>query len=610
MKPQPKQTKRGPRLSSEKRGGKAAARPASAPKAKPSAASAPPVKRARRTARKPAARPRQAPRAPALAIPPLLLEGDDSPVSTASGPGQRYDLGSATPAEQGGQKAPGALPEAYGTRRLSLTARDPHWLYAAWDFTREQLRRYNRRTRAGHLALRVYRDAPEGTPVTEVELHPESRFWFVHVEDGGSSYVVQLGYYGQRRRWIAVATSDRATTPPAGLAEESPVQFRTIPASDLPPAPETQDAAEAESEATPSAVPESGSREQPLEGSRAGVAQPGPAMALSGDRGPVAAVDHGAPAPADLLPALADSGAARARLETTGAAVSPAPSEGAPAPVGEPCQDPAANVAAETVPGWHPPEQTAPVGSTACDPPFHCVIPDFRTAVSAARDAAGSSPLAPPSAPTASPNILALRSAAAAVGAVRFPKVGSGVAPSPEWTPQQAEALARLVNWEEARRGLANSNEIVELLRRRAQAGIVTAGAELASGLGAGEAGLAEIGGGVSSAEAPFGGPPQPGAFWFNVNAELIIYGATEPGARVTVDGRPIQLRPDGTFSLRLALPDGEHEVKLRAVSADQTESRAAELRFHRTTQYRGKGESHLAPPPAPPTPSDPAEAE
>jgi hypothetical protein len=57
--------------------------------------------------------------------------------------------------------------------------------------------------------------------------------------------------------------------------------------------------------------------------------------------------------------------------------------------------------------------------------------------------------------------------------------------------------------------------------------------------------------------------------FWFRVGAELIVYGATEPGARVTVQGRPIVLRPDGTFSLRFALPDGLQVIPATAESAD-----------------------------------------
>src|SRR5438094_6482773 len=41
----------------------------------------------------------------------------------------------------------GELPEAYGTEKLLVAARDPHWLYAHWDLTREQLREDRKSTR-------------------------------------------------------------------------------------------------------------------------------------------------------------------------------------------------------------------------------------------------------------------------------------------------------------------------------------------------------------------------------------------------------------------------------------------------------------------------------
>jgi Uncharacterized protein conserved in bacteria len=62
--------------------------------------------------------------------------------------------------------------------------------------------------------------------------------------------------------------------------------------------------------------------------------------------------------------------------------------------------------------------------------------------------------------------------------------------------------------------------------------------------------------------------------FWLVVNTELIVYGATEPGAKVTVQGRPVALSPDGTFSLRFALPDGEQVIPVKAVSPDNVEER------------------------------------
>jgi hypothetical protein len=57
--------------------------------------------------------------------------------------------------------------------------------------------------------------------------------------------------------------------------------------------------------------------------------------------------------------------------------------------------------------------------------------------------------------------------------------------------------------------------------------------------------------------------------FWFVLDAELLVYGATEPDAVVTIQGRPVKLRPDGTFSLRFQLPDGTQVIDATAISAD-----------------------------------------
>jgi hypothetical protein len=97
----------------------------------------------------------------------------------------------------------------------------------------------------------------------------------------------------------------------------------------------------------------------------------------------------------------------------------------------------------------------------------------------------------------------------------------------------------------------------------------------------------------ISSVSSPFGGVPRQRGFWFNVNAELIIYGATEPDAKVTIGDRQIKLRPDGSFSFRFALPDGEYSLPAAAHSADGEETRQAHLKFGRSTAYQGEVGAH-----------------
>lgn len=79
---------------------------------------------------------------------------------------------------------------------------------------------------------------------------------------------------------------------------------------------------------------------------------------------------------------------------------------------------------------------------------------------------------------------------------------------------------------------------------------------------------------GITSVSSPGGKAPKQRKFWLVVDCELIVYGATEPDAKVTVQDKEIKLRPDGTFSLRFALPDGEQVIPVKAVSSDKIEER------------------------------------
>ena len=73
--------------------------------------------------------------------------------------------------------------------------------------------------------------------------------------------------------------------------------------------------------------------------------------------------------------------------------------------------------------------------------------------------------------------------------------------------------------------------------------------------------------------------------FHFEIDAELIVYGTTEPNAKVTLQGEPVQLRPDGTFTVRFSLPDSRQIIPAVAASPDGVEERTIVLAVERNTK-------------------------
>jgi hypothetical protein len=73
--------------------------------------------------------------------------------------------------------------------------------------------------------------------------------------------------------------------------------------------------------------------------------------------------------------------------------------------------------------------------------------------------------------------------------------------------------------------------------------------------------------------------------FLFHLDAEMIIFGATKPNARVTLAGDPVKLRPDGTFAVRLSMPNRRRVVPVVASSGDGVEQRTIVLAVERNTK-------------------------
>lgn len=73
--------------------------------------------------------------------------------------------------------------------------------------------------------------------------------------------------------------------------------------------------------------------------------------------------------------------------------------------------------------------------------------------------------------------------------------------------------------------------------------------------------------------------------FQFEVDAEMIIFGRTKPDAHVMLCGDPVELRPDGTFTVRLSMPDRRQVLPVVASSVDGIEQRTIVLAVERNTK-------------------------
>ena len=188
-------------------------------------------------------------------------------------------------------------------------------------------------------------------------------------------------------------------------------------------------------------------------------------------------------------------------------------------------------------------------------------------------------------------------------------KLAFAAGKSPNWTQEQRDVLIALLGSELVDRVGMGSAELDQLLRKELQKKLHTESAsELAargllwgpgvsslfSGVGFSGVGLwgQEVtsfftGVGASWSAQPFS-EKKAREFFMHVNAEVIFYGGTHPDAKVTIDGKPIALNPDGTFRYHFKFPDGDYNIPIVAVSPDGVEARSATLSFKRETARKG----------------------
>jgi phosphate transport system substrate-binding protein len=68
--------------------------------------------------------------------------------------------------------------------------------------------------------------------------------------------------------------------------------------------------------------------------------------------------------------------------------------------------------------------------------------------------------------------------------------------------------------------------------------------------------------------------------FWVVVDTELVLYGATEAGANVTIDGQKVKVNSDGTFKLTVPFVDNLVDYQIMATSANREHTKTIDKKF------------------------------
>ncbi len=79
---------------------------------------------------------------------------------------------------------------------------------------------------------------------------------------------------------------------------------------------------------------------------------------------------------------------------------------------------------------------------------------------------------------------------------------------------------------------------------------------------------------------------PEPSSdFQIEVDAEMIVYGATQPGAYVTLQGEPVKVAPDGTFRVRVDFPNKRQVLPIVASNPAGCERQTVVIAVERNTK-------------------------
>ena len=437
----------------------------------------------------------------------------------------------------------GELPRSYGGSLVFLVAQDPHRLFTYWDLD-------VREHPGGPAGIRCLREQGGREEIeVEFEVPFETRNWYIPVGRAGATYRVEIGFYRQNT-WNVLGSSEKVTTPQTALSDDASFAVRTLP---LHPA----------LEALLSRLPDEWKSRPDLLQRLSGLKPP-----MGGDPG--ASTENaralqilGQILGGDLLFSLLSS---------------PMSSETLSSRLAERFKEIAAGGSASELLSSF--QEAAGAGSLFSGL-FSGVFGGLSEVLSSSELSSGEAAFGSEFLSSWGESLLSWSAAARTAAASEW-LASWGVPGAGGSSYASAEAFSSLSSWHAAA-GLSSSALSSATLSAWESALSSWSGEALSSWMNESLSSFRGVESG-SWFQAPSGRE-----FFMHVNAEVIFYGGTHPGASVKIAGQPVQLSPDGTFHYHFIFPDEAYEIPIEATSPDGVETRKAVLHFSRSTQKTGE---------------------
>ncbi len=455
----------------------------------------------------------------------------------------------------------GELPRSYGDNTIFLIAQEPHWLFCYWDLDIS--------THPGGPAHLRYSRMP-GEREGEIEVPFETRNWYIPVSHADSEYYVEIGYY-RGDQWTSIARSVTVRTPAEGMSQSDDFAFATVPfhlsfqrlVDNLENAfqsgedvVETVARMQKNGDFSAFGVPDSGD-----------LSAINPLALLAALAGPefLAEISSSSLSSEELHSRVQTHLAERLSSEA-GASFSGGSGETFSAP-GLNSGSFASELLA-TFSSWSPEEVSSWLQAAA------------QSWTNAA--GGGGSSLESLSSGTEWSSFGAPTSWTKEGLTSWLAGIESSGSTLSSWL-QAAESSgfpATLSSWLQG----VHSSFSEATTSSWSQGGSSSWDSGADSSWGSSE--TSSWGG--SDVLSSFSSPVSGRDFHLNVNAEVIFYGGTDPQATVAIDGKPVELSPEGTFRYHFVFPNDAYEIPIVATSPDGVESRSAVLSFSRGTQKTG----------------------